>query len=204
MLTSTAPDSACSEELLIRAAQDGQSWAWNRLVEAHQGMVYALARRWGQQQDADDIFQEVFLRVHKYLKGYRFESSIKTWIHRIAMNTLKDTGRRGQELAACEVQESRMEGASDSGRLGLDFFPAESLDLHQAMDDQARLRLVRDLFSRLSAMDREILILREMEDHSYEEIGERLGLELGTVKSRLFRARKALVQAMIKKGLVRP
>lgn len=204
MPVSASPETPCSEEALLRAAQAGQSWAWYRLVEAHQGMVYALVRRWGHQEDADDVFQEVFLRVHKYLKGFRHEASFKTWLHRIAMNTLKDWAKQKQSRAGFEVQEGSGEAARQPNAPSLDQFPAEVPDPHRILDDQVRLGIVRELFAELSAMDREILLLRDLAGHNYEEIANLLGLELGTVKSRIFRARKALMGLFVQKGLVHP
>ena len=118
------------------------------------------------------------------------------------MNSLKDWAKQKQERAAHELQETLSESLQPVTCPPLDQFPADQEDPHRVLDDQARLNSVRAQFALLSPAEREILILRDLEDRTYEEIAHVLALELGTVKSRICRARKALVQVLIQKGLV--
>jgi RNA polymerase sigma-70 factor (ECF subfamily) len=193
------------DEAIIRAAQAGESWAWYRIVEEHQNMVYGLLRRW-RNHDVDDVFQEVFLRIHKYLKGFRFESSLRTWIYQIAMNTLKTWGKQKAKQEGQEIPESSL-GPRDPDEIQtgfLDSQPAEASDPIQALDHERRMATVRAVFASLPEREREILELRELQELSYEEIASVLSLELGTVRSRLSRARTALAHALQRKGVVSP
>lgn len=184
-----SPRSASEIQRLVRAAQQGEAWAWYRLVEDHQGLVYGLIRGWNVGDEAEDVFQEVFLKVHKYLHTWRGDSAFSTWLYQVTLNTLRSRAikRRQDPLREADL------GDMDEEESCLDRAPAELPDPVLAMETETRRIQVRQALGALPELHREILVLRDIRELSYEAIGQILRLEPGTVKSRLFRARQALV-----------
>jgi RNA polymerase sigma-70 factor (ECF subfamily) len=182
------------EQSRIQQLQAGSEEAFYWLVDAYAPLVYRLAYRLlNNPADASDIVQEVFLKVFRSVKHFEGHCSLKTWIYHIAVNTVWNQNRwwrrhRGQEQAL-EVPDGD--------------FGVEEIDL--ADDSQNPLRAVLTIESqelvwkallRLNESQRLILVLREMEDLSYDEVAAILNLTSGTVKSRLARARLSLKQEL--------
>ena len=175
------------EELsLLRRAQSGDSAAFEAIVRAHEATVYRLAlRQLGSREDAEDAAQEVFLKAYTGLQSFRGDSKLSVWLYRITSNVCIDLLRRRRETVSLSVE------TEDGG--------SEELELPDARFDPAALAERRDLRERIGAAlsalppeAREILLLRELGGESYEEIAQTLQLDIGTVKSRIFRARKKL------------
>jgi len=178
----TAPEAPLADVHLVRAALGGSAPAFRTLVERYQDRIYRLAFRLTRDaQQAEDVAQETFLKAFRRLQSFRFSSSFFTWLYRIALNNASDAlSRRRREPALVLDDPDRThvprapEEASDPGR--------------EAM--RAELgEVTRRVLVALPAKYREILVLREYEDLTYEEMAEVLGCALGTVESRLFRAR---------------
>jgi RNA polymerase sigma-70 factor (ECF subfamily) len=171
---------------LVRAAQKGDEGAFRQLVQKYQRRIYQLAL--GMLKDPDDamdIAQETFVRVHKYLPSFKGDSSFFTWTYRIAMNLCLDAQRRKGRLERVEVEEgddAEIEAAMDP--------PSAALagPQRQALNRELRDRM-EDALASLSENHRAILLLREVEGLSYEELAKVLGIRKGTVMSRLFHAR---------------
>ncbi|MBE6996601.1 MAG: sigma-70 family RNA polymerase sigma factor [Ruminococcaceae bacterium] len=175
------------EELsLLRRAQSGDSAAFEAIVRAHEATVYRLAlRQLGSREDAEDAAQEVFLKAYTGLQSFRGDSKLSVWLYRITSNVCIDLLRRRRETVSLSVE------TEDGG--------SEELEVPDARFDPAALAERRDLRERIGAAlsalppeAREILLLRELGGESYEEIAQTLQLDIGTVKSRIFRARKKL------------
>ena len=175
-----------SDRELVRSAQRGDEQAFRRLVERYQRRVYQLAL--GMLKDADeamDISQETFVRVHRYLPSFKGDSSFFTWTYRIAMNLCLDVQRRRGRLERVDLEqgdEAEIEAAMDA--------PSAALagPQRQALNAELRGRIEEALAS-LSENHRAILLLREVEGLSYEDLAKVLGIRKGTVMSRLFHAR---------------
>jgi RNA polymerase sigma-70 factor, ECF subfamily len=180
------------EAALIERCALGDEAAFGELVAAHQGMVVQLAvNLLGDRDEALDLSQEVFLRVFRTITRFRGQSSLRTWIYRIAVNQARNRHRfwRRRHRAEQVSLDVHMEthGELTSGReAGPDRVLAQK-ELAQ------RLQYALDA---LPFEQRTAIILREVDGLSYEEIGYSLGVAVGTVKSRLTRARQALRQEL--------
>lgn len=182
---SEAPD-AGSDRKLVRAAQKGDAAAFRQLVEKYQRRVFQLAL--GMLKDPDeamDITQDTFVRVHRYLPSFKGDSSFFTWTYRIAMNLCLDQQRRkgrSERIDLAESDEAEIEAAMDP--------PSAALAGPQraALNEELKGKLEEALQS-LSENHRSILLLRELDGLSYEELAKVLGIRKGTVMSRLFHAR---------------
>lgn len=173
------------ERSLVRRAKDGDMAAFEEIVRANEATVYRLAlRQLGSREDAEDAAQEVFLKAYTSIRSFRGESKLSVWLYRITCNVCTDALRRRKETASLTVETE--EG---SGELEL---PDERFD-PAALAERADLRAqIGAALARLPADARQVLLLRELGGSSYEEIAQTLSLDLGTVKSRIFRARKKL------------
>ena len=175
-----------SEEQLIRRAQQGDNGAFEELLLLHQKKVYNLCLRMSANpDDALDLSQEAFLRAWRSLGQYQFEASFSTWLCRLTSNICIDFLRRKkrrQETSLTESYDDSDEGAE------LSVPDAQPGPEQQAMTNETKIELARAM-EQLSPEHREILQLRVIEDLQYEQIADILGVRVGTVKSRLARAR---------------
>ena len=178
-----------SEEQLIRRAQQGDNGAFEELLLLHQKKVYNLCLRMSANpDDALDLSQEAFLRAWRSLGQYQFEASFSTWLFRLTSNICIDFLRRKkrrQETSLTESYDDSDEGAE------LSVPDAQPGPEQQAITNETKIELARAM-EQLSPEHREILQLRVIEDLQYEQIADILGVRVGTVKSRLARARLAL------------
>lgn len=174
------------ERALLARAQKGDSAAFEDIVRAHEATVYRLAlRQLGNREDAEDAAQEVFLKAYTGLNSFRGDSRLSVWLYRITSNVCTDMLRRRRET----VSLSQENGEGEPLELEL---PDERFD-PVALTERKDLR--EHIGAALQALPpeaREILLLRELGGRSYDEIAAALDLDLGTVKSRIFRARKKL------------
>jgi RNA polymerase sigma-70 factor (ECF subfamily) len=180
------PKEAGNDRALVKAAQKGDPQAFRALVERYQRRVLQLAL--GMTKDPDeamDIAQETFVRVHRYLPSFKGDSSFFTWTYRIAMNLCLDAQRRkgrGERVDLEQGDEAEIEAAMDA--------PSAALagPQRQALNSELREKM-EDALASLSENHRAILLLREVEGLSYEDLSRVLGIRKGTVMSRLFHAR---------------
>jgi len=182
-----APDGG--EDCLLEGLLEGSEWAYESLIARYNQPVYNLVCRllWDP-AEACDVVQEVFLKIFRKIGTFRGDSSLKTWVYRIAVNEARNhcrwNGRhRGHEVA--------LDGDDDS-RGCRDTLAAAGASPYDFVLDRERHHLVEEALAELSPSFRSVVVLRDVEELSYEEIAEILGLPLGTVKSRLLRGREAL------------
>jgi len=183
------------EDEIIRRVRSGDTDAFGSLVDEYQKNVYNLALRMtGSPEDAQDMSQEAFIKAYNSLSSFRGDSKFSVWVYRIVSNVCLDFLRsRGKN------QPMSLNVELDDGETELDIPDLRSLpedELERALTRQA----VRDGLEALPADQRQILLLREIEGFSYEEICRILDLEEGTVKSRIFRARKNLCARLLSGG----
>jgi len=181
---------------IIKSVLEGDINAFETLVTKYEKKVYALALRiTGNPEDAADMTQEAFLKAYRNLSGFRGESSFSSWLYRICSNVCLDFLRSKARKPEASLTVENEEGEEEELNIpDLRDTPEESL-----MSSLTRESIARGLET-LSPEQREILLLREISGLSYEEISEQLSLELGTVKTRIFRARKKLAAFLIKDG----
>lgn len=171
---------------LVRAAQKGDAHAFRTLVERYQRRIYQLAL--GMMKDPDeamDIVQETFVRVHKYLPAFKGDSSFFTWSYRIATNLCLDAARKRGRTERIDLQDgeqAELEAAMDPPSAAL-------VGPQRAVLNEELKGKLDDALQGLSENHRAILLLREVEGLSYEELSKVLGIRKGTVMSRLFHAR---------------
>ena len=177
---------------LIRAFQGGDKAAFDELVVKHQHKLFNICYRFlGDYQEANDSAQEAFIKVYRSLKGFRFESSFSTWLYRIAINTAKNklksaAYRRRKKMVSLDNPASLEHSSPAMGIQDVTRSPLVELEKKE------RMRLIQETINALPTEQKEVVALRDIEGFSYEEIVETTGLNPGTVKSRLARARLEL------------
>jgi RNA polymerase sigma-70 factor, ECF subfamily len=166
---------------LIAATLAGDTAAYGRLVGLYQDRLYnSLVRVVG--EDADDIVQDAFVQAYLKLSSFRGSSAFYTWLYRIAFNLAMSHARRGRKTASL-----------DGLKAGWGSEPADNQPGPDAgLERRENVEMVQTALAELNTEYRTILVLREIEGCRYDEIAEILELPVGTVRSRLFRARLAL------------
>jgi len=156
-------------------AASGDAHAFERLYRGHLARIHSLIRRMLNDEDADEVAQDVFVRAWQKLGTFRGESAFGTWLHRLAINVI--LGRR-------ETLGTRRKRYVD-GDVALELVPGRRSAPETAMDMEAAIGLLPD-------GARQVFVLHDIEGYRHEEIGRMLGLAAGTSKSQLHRARLAL------------
>ena len=185
-LEAQALTGACPDRELVASCRTGDPLAFARLVELHEGMVFNLsARLLGDPEEARDVAQEVFLQVYRMLGRFEGRSSLKTWIYRIAANQCHNR-RRFWHRRRRDREEGLEAVPAEAAGAGGGSSPYEEARLGE------RARRVQAALLQLSFEHRLVLVLREVEGLTCEEVAAALGVPEGTVKSRLSRAREAM------------
>lgn len=177
------------DQALIAALREGREEAYETLILRYQTPVYNLVSRLlNDPADGADIVQEVFLKIFRNIRFFRGNSSLKTWVYRIAVNEAHNHRRwfsrhHRQEvgMARDDNQRGYEDSLADPGRTPFDL----------TLDRETRA-LVEEALAKVNPNFRAAVVLRDIEDLSYEEIAVVLDLSLGTVKSRILRGREAL------------
>ncbi|MCL2628326.1 MAG: RNA polymerase sigma factor [Oscillospiraceae bacterium] len=184
------------EKLIIQKVMSGDKNAFEDLVLANQKNVYNLALKMTKnEEDALDVSQEAFIKAYRQLKSFRGESKFSVWLYRLTYNMCIDFIRKSSsaKIVSLDYEDT-------SGNLK----PLEIPDLRNLPEDNAIRKETRkniaDSIKLLPQNHREILVMREVTGMSYEDISGTLGINTGTVKSRLARAREKLVEILKKKG----
>ena len=188
-------------EELVRAAAKGNTLAFEELVRLHEKKVYALALRMcGSSEDAADAAQEAFLSAWRGLPSFRGEAGFSTWLYRLTSNVCIDFLRKEKRRRDISMTVS-LEDEEEARQAQL---PDERYSPQQALERSELRQAVRDGLNTLSPEHRQVLVLRELEGRSYGEIAALLGLEEGTVKSRIARGRLALRNYLVASGNFSP
>jgi RNA polymerase sigma-70 factor, ECF subfamily len=185
--------SAADDRDLVAAARRGDRDAFRTLFERYHRRAYALA--FGvlrHQDDALDVVQDAFIKAHKYLDKFEGNSSFYTWLYRIVMNLAIDHIRKHRRQKPVELDEAKLEDSDDAllpkiihGNPGRALF-----------DKQIRARIDQAL-GELSENHRAVLVMREVEGLSYEEMAQAMECSKGTIMSRLFHARRNMQRRLL-------
>lgn len=168
-------------EDILRKASLGDRDCFKVIYNSAGGFVYNVAWRVvGSKEDAEEVVQEVFLTVHRKLREFRFQSSFKTWVYRIAINHAINHAKKRDRNPTVEYDEAT-NAVSVHPRAG------------EQMEQEAKEKLVHKLLNSLNPEQRACIVLRNLEGLSYDEIASSLGININTVRSRLKRAREALM-----------
>ena len=179
--------------MLIKKAQKGDSNAFGELIMAYEKFVFNVAcKMFSNPEDAEDIAQDVLIKAYKNIDKFDFNSSFSTWLYRITTNTCIDEmrKRKGKETYSIDEEDE------ESG-LSLQIKDT-SPDAEETVIQQETVSEVRRAIDKLSEEHKTVIILRDLQDLSYEEVADTLGINVGTVKSRLARARKNLKDIILK------
>lgn len=181
-----------SDEELVRSYLEGDQRAFEELVNRYETMVTNMAYRLlGNRSDASDVCQEVFILLLRKLGSFRGEAKFSTWLYRVALNACHDHARRlrrhyslsespGEDMP--EIEQRLADNGLDS--------PEESLERAEIQS------VVHEAIARLPYKFKEVIFLHDLSDYNYKEVAEILNISLGTVKSRLNRARTRLAKEL--------
>ena len=188
-------------EELVRMAAGGDEDAFAELVRLYENKVYQLALRMcSRPEDAVDVAQEAFLSAWRGLPTFRGEAGFATWLYRLTSNVCIDFLRKEKRRRDISMTVS-LEDEEEARQAQL---PDERYSPQQALERSELRQAVRDGLNTLSPEHRQVLVLRELEGRSYGEIAALLGLEEGTVKSRIARGRLALRNYLVASGNFSP
>lgn len=174
---------------LVRATLAGDQDAFQRLVERYQDRLFALARGYTKRAvEIEDIVQDAFLKAFRRLDTFNHESSFYTWLYRITLNTALDfLKRRGRSPVR----------AVEDPELGAPLAPQEGFAPHARLEREEIAEITHAVLEELPEIFRTALVLREFEGLAYQEIADVLGISIGTVESRLFRARARFKERLL-------
>jgi RNA polymerase sigma-70 factor (ECF subfamily) len=182
---------ASHEAALVAELRAGSEEAFAYLLAVYQNPVFNLAAHIVESDtDAADVLQDVFVKVLKGVKHFHGESSLKTWIYKIAVHEASNHRRGWLRRRLREVFS--LDGDAGVAEMVMAESAAQPETPYQALDQAERQRLVHRALASLAQPYRTVVVLREIEGLSYEEIGRVLGISEGTVKSRLMRGRELL------------
>ena len=181
---------------LVQRFKNGDRRAYEEIVRRYQHRVFGLALRWmGDPQIAEEVAQDVFIALFRSLSKFRGDSKLSTWIYRVVVNHCKNRKlyRKRRHMRKHEALDGKDDPDDDGpARQIAHDGPGTDAPLHTSEAQQ----LVHQALDQLDEGQRRIIVLRDIEDLAYEEIGEILDVPRGTVKSRLHRARKQLAQVL--------
>lgn len=182
-----------NEKDLLKRSKSGDIEAFELLIEAYQKKVFNLAYRMlGNHDDASELAQEVFIKVYRSLKSFKEESQFSTWIYRIATNVCLDELRKRKNKKLIYIDESIKGEEEDLNRQVEDNRPTPDIIAERNHLKKA----VNSAIQTLSEEHKIVIILRDIQGFSYEEIAEIVKCPTGTVKSRINRARQALKEIL--------
>ena len=186
-----------TEQELVARARRGDESAFEALVTENEKRIYNLCRRLtGNQEDAAELTQEAFLNAWRGLGRFQGESSFSTWLYRLATNACIDFLRKEKRRQSLSMTVS-LDDEEEARQVEL---PDERYAPGGALERAEARRAVAEGLERLTLEHRQVLVMREIHGLSYAEIGQVLGLEEGTVKSRIARARGALRKVLTERG----
>ena len=184
------------DRALITQTLDGDTLAFEKLILKYQDRIFNMLFRYmNSREDAEDVTQEAFIKAYQSLDKFELKASFLTWIYRIAINTAKSRFRRKSEKLSAKCV-SIHPNESDKG--GIDVV-ADGKSPLQKMENEETFNAIQAAIDQLDDEHRMVVVLRDIEGYDYQEIVEIMDINLGTVKSRLHRARSRLAQMLQEK-----
>jgi RNA polymerase sigma-70 factor (ECF subfamily) len=196
--SASGPD---DDAALVSSAQTGDLQAFEQLVIKHQKKMLNIAYRMiGDYDDACEVVQDAFVAAHKNIRMFRGDARFTTWLTTITLNLSKNRLKQVRSRQSHEAYSLNDPVQTDEGTMTVDP-PSKEPSVLDRMETRDIRTRVQECIKALDADFREVIVLRDMQEFSYEEIGHMLKVREGTVKSRLFRARD-MVKDCLKKAMV--
>jgi RNA polymerase sigma-70 factor (ECF subfamily) len=175
---------------LVRAAQNGDRNAERRLFRTYRELVLRIAfRQLGPFEDIDEAVQEIFIRLFSSLGRFKGNCRFETWVYRVGLNVCADILRRKLRKRKLVIDASATEKINE--------YADRSADALSELISSENISMIYGALDSLDKTKRAVLILHDVEEKSLDEIGDIMGIPVGTVKSRLFYARKMVKEALI-------
>ena len=186
MVNTTEKRSNLSDEELIHRFQNGDLYAFDLIVRRYKDQLLNFSYRFlGNLEEAEDVVQETFLRLYRNKKAYRQIAKFSTWLYTITSNLAKTELRKRKRRKLISI--------TDMGYDDKEYeIEDQGADTERDVDSLIKEKIIQEAIEELSPRFREVIILRDIQELSYEEVGEILKIPLGTVKSRVNRARLKL------------
>ena len=196
-LDRTASGLSAEEAMFVARLQANEDAAYDELVRTYSASMFHIAYRMlGDNAEASDIVQEIFLKVFRNIGGFKGEAALKTWIFKIAfseiLNRLRWWKRRHRSSTVSLDDQPNGNGTGPGQSLA-----SSTPTPEQALQSKEQEAAIQQALGRLSREHRSIIVLRDIEGFSYNEIADVLGVSIGTVKSRLARARSDLKKSLM-------
>ena len=177
------------DTVLIQAIQTGDMAAFDELVLKHKDRLFNLVYWFlGDYQDANDCAQETFIKVFKSIKKFRFESAFSTWLYRIAINTCKNRIKSSEYRWKKKTVSLEISNGSKNGNPCSEIANGSPTPV-MALEKKEKMMRIQKAINLLPEEQNQVVVLRDIQGLSYQDISDITGLNLGTVKSRLARAR---------------
>ncbi len=184
---------ATDDANLVQETLAGNQVSFQLLVERYQERMFGLVRHYTQSPvEIEDIVQDTFLKAFRRLDSFQHQSSFSTWLHRIAVNTALDFLKRAGRNPVQAVEDPEIAVGATAGQLAGSRVSAPSTQLER----EEIASITREVLGELPEIFRTALVLRELEGMAYQEMADVLGISIGTVESRLFRARARFRDAL--------
>lgn len=182
--------------LLVERSRHNDLQAFEQLVQIYQNKVYGLCYQLtGNYNDSQDLAQEVFIKAYSSIKTFKNQSDFGTWLHRIAVNTWINIQRKRKRRQEVSIDAPlKTEDGEEMARE----IPSPEANPLETVESKELNALVNKAIQQLSYEHRAVLVLREIEGYSYEEIAQIMDCSIGTVRSRINRARKAMKEQVLK------
>lgn len=182
------PDSN-RDNLLIEQCLKGQQSSFSELIDEYKNMVFSLSYKMTNSlEDAEDISQEVFIRVYKSLYNFNPRYKFSTWLYQLTLNICRDRFRKGKIPSVSLDTPPNKDDQKDFSSI----IPDNQNNPEDIIMGVEQTNFINDLITSLPLKYREVIILRHLKDLSYDEMSKILNISLGSVKTRLFRARELL------------
>ena len=186
-----------NEERIIKEAQNGNDASFEKLMKLYQDRAYAIAYGvMGNTHDAYDVVQDSFIKIYKNIDKFNFKSKFNTWVYRIVKNTCIDELRKQKRKKTVSIDASYNRNDDE-----LSFqYEDNSKSIEDIVEEKETSKILQEGIEKLSPEHRSVIILYDIKGYDYKEISKMIGVSLGTIKSRLFRARNNLAKLLRNNG----
>lgn len=189
---------ATKDDRLVRETLEGNQLSFQLLVERYQDRVFGLLRHYTRNAaEVEDIAQDTFLKAFRRLETFQHQASFSTWLFRIAVNTALDHLKRRGRNPVRTVEDPELVGPGEATPVGAGTGGVRIAAPDAGLQAEEIQRITHEVLDELPEIFRTVLILREFEDRAYQEIADVLGISIGTVESRLFRARARFRERLV-------